>query len=132
MEDYMNMYLRRRTVKVDGKYYSSFSEANSKLSKEETISVEKIHPPPETEIMTKGHGVARYTAVRRREAKVKIPFMPPTFETIQKNNINFLSPVWVMTITRADSKGVPAADTFFVLTCIEAKEVKEPKAVEIT
>jgi hypothetical protein len=129
MQDYLNMFLKTRPVKLDGKFYDSFEDLISKKAGEVTKSLENMFPLPEKDAMVKGYGWTKYTAIRQRQVKYRIPFVPSTYDTVQEMNLIFLSPQKVLSITKGYSKGVPGGDCFHVLCYISGTEHQNPNYV---
>lgn len=131
MEDYLNMFLRARVIKVGSKYYPAFPYFFMDRCKETPISVENWEPSMDKEILPKGFGKTSLHVVKEKEAKIKIPFMPSTFTSIQDNVFYMLNPRHTLQFTKTVSKGLPGSDTFYVLFCIETIDIDEPNQVFI-
>ena len=131
MEDYCNMFLRIRTVKVSGKYYKSFPYYFMDVCKETPISVEVWDPPIEKEMMMKGFGKTMLKVAKEKEAKIKIPFMPPNFTSMQTNTLYMLNPRHLLQFTVTHNKGLPGSDSFHIVSCIETLDIEEPNQVVI-
>ena len=80
MEDYLNLYVRKRTIVVDGKFYESYFDYYSVISKETIISNENYKPPIETEALLKGTGWSSFKTDRRRFIYLKLPILPSTVD----------------------------------------------------
>ena len=74
-------------------------------------------------------GVSDDAITKEKLMAVKIPFFPPTFMSTQENYFSFFSTKEMYHFIKTTNKGLPAADTFFVLSCIIVTEVAEPKSI---
>ena len=129
MEDYINMFIRPRVTKCDGKYYDSFNAVVMEHLNEKSITEVKPVPPVEEGILKVGYGIHKAVITKEKLMAVKIPFFPPTFMSTQENYFSFFSTKEMYHFIKTTNKGLPAADTFFVLSCIIVTEVAEPKSI---
>ena len=83
MEDYINMFIRSRVVRCDGKYYESFNSLMLEKSGEKLLAADKLEPPFQEGILKNGLGIHTVKYTKEKPISVKIPFMPTTFTSIQ-------------------------------------------------
>lgn len=129
MEDYVNMFVRPRVIKCNSKYYETFNHIVMEKTGEKLISLDKPQPPIEEGALKNGYGIHKVTITKEKPMSVKIPFFPPTFTTIQTNYFCFLSTKEMYHFIRTNNKGIPGADSFFIITVFEVKEQAEPKCM---
>ncbi len=131
MEDFMNMYVKKRTVIADGRFFDSYMDYYSFVSKESVVSNENMKPPIEKNQMVEGSGWSGFTTVRRRTILLKLPILPSFVDLYMEYYFVMLNSKHLLQFMRGQARDLPGGETFYLIMCMEIKEVDEPKEIQV-
>ena len=120
LHEYLNLVVRDRTLKVEGKFYKSFNAVMQQSLSENVISFEPFDPPIEPELLGRGYGTAESKVIKEKPMKISIPFFPPTYQSENEANLLIMGGTVIQILQKSVSRGIPGSDSFYVLTAVEA------------